>query len=163
MWEWVIIVRGPDSSLVRCRPTAFIYMPACLPCCRDPATGKPLSDEQLAGEMGLFLMAGASRDRSWQAALLTPLSFVGRFGARPEPPPHLPAPLAPPPPPAAGLNAAAGFETTGHTSAWALYLLACYPEVEAKVAAELDAAGLLVTPARPHPRALEFADLSNLR
>ena len=75
----------------------------------------------------------------------------------PSPPPH------PHPPPAAGLNAAAGFETTGHTSAWALYLLACYPEVEAKVAAELDAAGLLVTPARPHPRALEFADLSNLR
>ena len=43
------------------------------------------------------------------------------------------------------------------------YLLATHPEAEAKVAAELDAAGLLVTPARPAPRPLEYADLSKLQ
>lgn len=47
--------------------------------------------------------------------------------------------------------------------AWALYLLARHPQVQAKLEAELDAAGLLVTATRPAPRALEFKDLSQLR
>ena len=37
-----------------------------------------------------------------------------------------------------------------------------HPEVEAKLAAELDAAGLLVTPDRPFPRPMEYADLGRL-
>ncbi len=42
------------------------------------------------------------------------------------------------------------------------YLLSQHPEVERKLAQELDAAGLLVTPERPKPRSMEFADLANL-
>ena len=34
--------------------------------------------------------------------------------------------------------------------------------LQAKLEAELDAAGLLVTPERPKPRALQYADLSKL-
>lgn len=37
-----------------------------------------------------------------------------------------------------------------------------HPEVERKVLAELDAHGLLVTPARPNPRSLEWDDLGKL-
>ena len=37
-----------------------------------------------------------------------------------------------------------------------------HPAVEARLAAELDAAGLLVTRARPTPRALAHADLGRL-
>ena len=37
-----------------------------------------------------------------------------------------------------------------------------HPAVEARLAAELDAAGLLVTRARPEPRALAHADLGRL-
>jgi len=37
-----------------------------------------------------------------------------------------------------------------------------HPEVEAKVAAELDALGLLATPDRPQPRCMEHADLARL-
>ncbi len=36
------------------------------------------------------------------------------------------------------------------------------PEVERKLMEELDAAGLLVTAARPNPRDLEYADLAKL-
>lgn len=46
--------------------------------------------------------------------------------------------------------------------AWALYLLAKHPTAMAKLEAELDAAGLLVTPARPHPRPFTFPDISKL-
>ena len=56
----------------------------------------------------------------------------------------------------------AGIDTTGHTGTWSLYLLSQHPEVEAKIVAELDAAGLLATPSRPEPRKLEWADLSKL-
>ena len=44
----------------------------------------------------------------------------------------------------------------------ARYLLSQHPEVEARVVAELDALELLVTPRRPRPRALEWADLGRL-
>ena len=56
----------------------------------------------------------------------------------------------------------AGIDTTGHTGTWALYLLSQHPDVEAKVLAELDAAELLVTPDRPDPRPIEWADLARL-
>ena len=46
--------------------------------------------------------------------------------------------------------------------AWVLYLLAKHPAAMAKLEAELDAAGLLVTPARPHPRPFTFPDISKL-
>lgn len=41
-------------------------------------------------------------------------------------------------------------------------LLATHPEVQAKAAAELEAAGLLATKARPEPRRLSYADLGRL-
>ena len=56
----------------------------------------------------------------------------------------------------------AGIDTTGHTGTWALYLLAQHPAVEARLAAELDAAELLVTAKRPQPRQLQWADLARL-
>ena len=56
----------------------------------------------------------------------------------------------------------AGIDTTGHTGTWALYLLAQHPAVEARLAAELDAAELLVTAKRPRPRQLQWADLARL-
>lgn len=56
----------------------------------------------------------------------------------------------------------AGIDTTGHTGTWSLYLLSQHPEVEVKIVAELDAAGLLATPSRPEPRRLEWADLNKL-
>jgi cytochrome P450 len=55
-----------------------------------------------------------------------------------------------------------GFDTTGHTLAWALYLLSQHPEVEAKVAAELAQNGLLATPANPNPRPVQWDDLARL-
>ena len=42
------------------------------------------------------------------------------------------------------------------------YLISQHPAVEAKLAAELDEAGLLVTAERPLPRAMEYADLGRL-
>ncbi len=42
------------------------------------------------------------------------------------------------------------------------YLIQQHPAVEAKLAAELDEAGLLVTAQRPLPRAMEYADLGRL-
>ncbi|KAK9835968.1 hypothetical protein WJX81_002349 [Elliptochloris bilobata] len=57
----------------------------------------------------------------------------------------------------------AGSETTGYSIAWTLYLLAKHPEAMAKLEAELDEMGLLVTPARPRPRTFAFADISKLR
>ena len=56
----------------------------------------------------------------------------------------------------------AGMETTAHAATWVLFQLSQHPAAEAAVEAELDAAGLLVTAARPHPRALEHADLAGL-
>ncbi|KAK9836090.1 hypothetical protein WJX81_000576 [Elliptochloris bilobata] len=56
----------------------------------------------------------------------------------------------------------AGMETTAHAATWVLFQLSQHPEVEAAVERELDAAGLLVMPSRPHPRALEHADLAGL-
>jgi cytochrome P450 len=56
----------------------------------------------------------------------------------------------------------AGIDTTGHTGTWSLFTLSQHPEVEAKIVAELDAAGLLATPERPEPRRLEWADLGKL-
>lgn len=43
-----------------------------------------------------------------------------------------------------------------------IYAICQHPEVEAKVAAELAAAGLLATPERPQPRCMEHADLARL-
>lgn len=64
--------------------------------------------------------------------------------------------------PAAQIFFLAGMETTAHAATWVLFQLSQWSEVEARVAAELDAAGLLVTNARPNPRALEHADLAGL-
>ena len=56
----------------------------------------------------------------------------------------------------------AGMETTAHAATWVLFQLSQHPEVEAALERELDEAGLLVAAARPHPRALEHADLAGL-
>lgn len=42
------------------------------------------------------------------------------------------------------------------------YLISQYPEVEAKIAAELASLGLLATPEQPNPKPLEYADISKL-
>lgn len=57
----------------------------------------------------------------------------------------------------------AGFETTAHTIAWTLFLLAKHPEVEAKLIQELDSLGLVVKPGQSTPdKSLSWEDLSNL-
>ncbi|CAL8465333.1 g4868 [Coccomyxa elongata] len=61
-----------------------------------------------------------------------------------------------------GMFFTAGLETSGNAISWTLYLLSQHPDVERKLAQELDAAGLLVTPERPNPRPMEFADLAAL-
>ncbi|PRW59761.1 cytochrome P450 [Chlorella sorokiniana] len=60
--------------------------------------------------------------------------------------------------PQIALYVIAGFETTAHSIAWALYEIAANPAVQDKLEAELAAAGLLGPEARP----LEFADLNAL-
>lgn len=55
-----------------------------------------------------------------------------------------------------------GFETTGHTTSWTLFNIASVPEVQEKIATELDAAGLLVRPDRPAPREFQWEDLKSL-
>ena len=42
------------------------------------------------------------------------------------------------------------------------YMIAMHTEVQRKVEDELDALGLLATPANPHPRQLEYEDVSKL-
>eukprot|EP00884_Botryococcus_braunii_P008100 jgi/Botrbrau1/17291/Bobra.0015s0048.1 len=56
----------------------------------------------------------------------------------------------------------AGIDTTGHTIGFALFRMATEERARAQVEQELDQLGLLVTPERPNPRPLEFADLANL-
>ena len=43
-----------------------------------------------------------------------------------------------------------------------IYAICQHPEVEARVAAELDSVGLLATPDRLQPRVMEHADLARL-
>ena len=43
-----------------------------------------------------------------------------------------------------------------------LYLVSQHPEVEAGILAELDSLGLSITPERPKPRPLTYADLGKL-
>ena len=61
-----------------------------------------------------------------------------------------------------GIFFLAGFETTGHSGAWLLYLVSQHPEVEAKICQEMDQHGLLVTAARPNPRQVTYDDLAKL-
>eukprot|EP00884_Botryococcus_braunii_P021103 jgi/Botrbrau1/7677/Bobra.0159s0119.1 len=56
----------------------------------------------------------------------------------------------------------AGYDTTGNTMSWTLFLVSSHPEVEEKVTAELREAGLLASPSCPSPRPLELSDLSQL-
>ena len=42
------------------------------------------------------------------------------------------------------------------------YMIATHPHVERRVVAELDALGLLATPARPCPRELAYEDVGKL-
>ncbi len=61
-----------------------------------------------------------------------------------------------------GIFFLAGFETTGHSGAWLLYLVSQHPEVEAKICQELDQHELLVTADRPNPRKVTYDDLGKL-
>ncbi|KAK9856118.1 hypothetical protein WJX84_001364 [Apatococcus fuscideae] len=56
----------------------------------------------------------------------------------------------------------AGYDTSGVTMTWTIFLLSQHPEVEAKVVEELHQQGLLATPEQPAPRALCYEDLSKL-
>ncbi|KAL4444155.1 hypothetical protein ABPG75_011892 [Micractinium tetrahymenae] len=56
----------------------------------------------------------------------------------------------------------AGMDTTAHTMAWTLYLVAQHPEVEQKLCAELDTLGLLAMEQRPEPRRVEWEDCGKL-
>jgi cytochrome P450 len=58
-----------------------------------------------------------------------------------------------------GATVIAGTDTTAHAAAWALYSLAAHPAAQARLAEELDAAGLLASPSRPRPRLPSYADL----
>eukprot|EP00775_Hariotina_reticulata_P012934 gene12934-13062_t len=55
-----------------------------------------------------------------------------------------------------------GFETTGHTTSWTLFNIATVPEVQDRIADELDGLGLLAKPGCPPPRELELDDLKHL-
>ncbi|CAK0783590.1 hypothetical protein CVIRNUC_006789 [Coccomyxa viridis] len=55
-----------------------------------------------------------------------------------------------------------GFETTGHTIAWTLFMISVHPEVEARVLAELRALQLMPSAKRPQPRAMEYDDMARL-
>lgn len=61
-----------------------------------------------------------------------------------------------------GIMWGAGFETTAHTICWALSLLSTHPEAEARLCAELDSLGLLVTPERPTPAPLQWEHLGQV-
>ncbi|KAK9819280.1 hypothetical protein WJX81_006108 [Elliptochloris bilobata] len=65
--------------------------------------------------------------------------------------------------PEIGILYLAGVETSAHTVAFVLYLVSQHPEVEAKIAAELDGLGLLATARRPRPRLMAYEDLAQLR
>jgi fatty acid synthase len=47
----------------------------------------------------------------------------------------------------------------GHTTSWTLFNIATCPEVQEKIAEELDSLGLLATPERPTPREVTLDDL----
>ena len=61
-----------------------------------------------------------------------------------------------------GVYFAAGIESAGNAMTWTTYLISQHPAVEAKLVAELAAAGLLATPENPRPRAVEYSDLAKL-
>ena len=61
-----------------------------------------------------------------------------------------------------GSHLCAGWDTSAHTIAFTCGLIATHPEAEAKIAAELDALGLLVTPERQTPRQISQDDLTRL-
>ncbi|KAI8464971.1 MAG: cytochrome P450 [Monoraphidium minutum] len=56
----------------------------------------------------------------------------------------------------------AGFETTSHAISWALGALAAHPEAQARLAAELAAAGLAPSAGCPVPRDFEWSDMARL-
>jgi hypothetical protein len=53
-------------------------------------------------------------------------------------------------------------QTTAHTICWTLFLLATHPEAEARLCAELDSLGLLATPDRPRPAAMQWEQLAQV-
>ncbi|KAG2423034.1 hypothetical protein HXX76_015550 [Chlamydomonas incerta] len=57
----------------------------------------------------------------------------------------------------------AGFETTAHAIGWTLMFIAGNPQVESRIAAELEGAGLLAVPGRAAPRQLAWGDLGGLK
>jgi len=56
----------------------------------------------------------------------------------------------------------ASFETTAHSLGWIFMELACHPEIQLKIQAELADKGLLCNEANPNPREIEWSDLGNL-
>lgn len=61
-----------------------------------------------------------------------------------------------------GVYFTAGIESAGNALTWTTYLISQHPDVEAKLVAELAAAGLVATPDNPTPRDVTYADLNAL-
>ncbi|KAK9837888.1 hypothetical protein WJX74_007245 [Apatococcus lobatus] len=56
----------------------------------------------------------------------------------------------------------AGYDTSGVTMTWTIFLISQHPEVEVKLVEELNQQGLLATPDQPHPRPLRYEDTNRL-
>ena len=121
----------------------------------DPDTGKPLTDAQYKTELAILFGAvrphgkhlagsGGGRDCTQRRIAVRP-----PFHAAASP---LPGCFPPP----------QGFETTSHAITWTLAALAAHPRIQARLAAELAAAGLAPTAGAPVPREFEWGDLNRL-
>ncbi|KAK9827620.1 hypothetical protein WJX81_007168 [Elliptochloris bilobata] len=56
----------------------------------------------------------------------------------------------------------AGFDTSGHTATWVLFLVSQHPQVEARIVEELQWRGLLVEQGQPRPRLPTYEDVEAL-
>ena len=120
----------------------------------DPGTGKPLTDAQYKAELAILFPAVRPHDNRLAGSGGQGLHATPHRGASTVSRCRLPLPGRPPPP--------QGFETTSHAITWTLAALAAHPRIQARLAAELAAAGLAPTAGAPVPREFEWGDLNRL-